>query len=67
MDFDVTQDRLDFTEIGGLSYSDLTITSDPDGDARISWDSGTIEVADISIELRGVAAASLTADLFDFL
>ena len=66
-DFDVTQDMLDFTEIAAVtSLADLTVTSDAQGDAIISWDSGNIEIADIFIELRGVAEADVTADMFIF-
>ncbi len=66
-DFDITQDMLDFTEINSItSLADLTITADADGDAIISWDSGTVEVADIYIELRGVTEAEVTADIFVF-
>ncbi len=66
-DFDVTQDRLDFTEIASVtSLADLTITAQADGDALIHWDSGRFDVADITIELRGVTQAEVTADLFLF-
>ncbi len=65
LDFDITQDRFDFTELG-ITMADLTISTAADGDAQIAWDSGSIEVADIFIELRGVAAADLTADMFLF-
>ena len=66
MDFDPSQDRFDFTEIAGIDYSSLTISTSSDSDAIISWDSGSIEVSDIHIELRGVAAGLITPDLFDF-
>lgn len=63
-DFDIAHDRLDFTEVG-TSLAGLSISDGANG-ALISWDSGTWEVADILIELRGVAAADVTADLFLF-
>ena len=68
-DFDVTRDRLDFTEVAkdiGAGFADLVIGSDAEGDATIDLDTGNWEVADISIELRGVAAGEVTADLFLF-
>ncbi len=66
MDFDVTLDRFDFSEIPGLTFADLTIGEDADGDAIISWSSGDVAVANIHIELRGVAMADVTEDLFNF-
>lgn len=66
-DFNVTQDKLNFTEIAAItSLADLTVTSDAEGDAIISWNSGDITIADILIELRGVAEADVTADMFVF-
>lgn len=65
-DFDLAEDRMDFTEIGGLSLAGLTVADNARGNAQIHWDSGTWEIADINIELRGVAAADLTADHFVF-
>lgn len=65
-DFDVTEDRMDFSEINGISMADLTITDNAAGNAVVSWDSGTIEISDIQIELRGVSAAQLLADHFVF-
>lgn len=65
-DFDIAADVMDFTEIAGLGMADLVISQDSDGDATIYWDSGTWEVSDILIELRGVAQADVTADLFLF-
>lgn len=68
-DFDVTRDRLDFTEVAkdiGAGFADLVIGADAEGDATIYLDTGNWEVADISIELRGVVAGEVTADLFLF-
>lgn len=65
-DFDPAHDRLDFTEIPGVGFADLEIGADAEGDALIFWDSGSLDVADILIELRGVTAAEVTADLFSF-
>lgn len=66
-DFDVTQDHMDFTEIASVtSLADLTVSHDANGDALISWNSGTWEVSNIAIELRGVTEAQVTADLFVF-
>lgn len=66
-DFDVMQDRLDFSQIASVtSLADLTIGQDAQGDATIFWDSGRFDVADILIELRGVTMAEITADLFIF-
>jgi len=66
MDFDVTTDHFDFTQIAGLTFADLTVSSDAEGDAVIAWDSGSIDIADIHIELRGVTAAEVTPGLFSF-
>ena len=66
MDFNVAEDRLDFTETKGLSFGDLTISADTDGDAIISWNSGDFEVASISIELRGASTADVSESLFLF-
>lgn len=66
MDFDVTKDRFDFTEIKGLTFQDLTIGSDAEGDATVRWDPGTIDIASISVELRGVDEQDLLPGLFDF-
>jgi Ca2+-binding RTX toxin-like protein len=66
MDFDVTLDRFDFSEIPSLTFADLTIGEDSESDAIISWSSGDVAVANIHIELRGVAMADVTEDLFVF-
>lgn len=66
MDFDVTKDRLDFSEIKYLKFADLVLGEDAEGDATIAWLSGDFEVANISIELRGVSLVDLTEDLFIF-
>ncbi len=67
MDFDLSLDKLDFSQIAAIgSMADLSITTQANGDARIYWDSGTIEVANLVIDLRGVSAADLTADSFVF-
>lgn len=68
-DFDVTRDRLDFTEVAkdiGAGFADLVIGADAGGDATIFLDTGNWEVADISILLRGVTADQVTAGLFLF-
>ncbi len=65
-DFDTAFDHLDFSEIAGLTMGGLTITEDAEGDAHIAWYSGTFEIADVFIELRGVGMAELTPDLFIF-
>ncbi len=65
-DFDIAEDVMNFTEMPGLNMSSLTITDNADGDAVVYWDSGTFEISDIQIELRGVTAAELTADHFIF-
>ncbi len=66
LDFDPAVDRLDFTRLTGVTFADLSISANAAGDARIAWDSGAIDVADILIELRGVDPAAVTADLFLF-
>ncbi len=68
-DFDPSRDRLDFTEVAkdiGVQVDALVIGADADGDATIFLDTGDFEKADISIELRGVAMADVTEDLFLF-
>lgn len=65
LDFDVAQDRLDFTEIG-IGLDDLVLSEDADGDALVLWDAPGWEIADVVIELRGVALAQVTEDLFLF-
>ncbi len=65
MDFDPATDRLDFSQMG-ITQTDLTIGQDSQGDATISWTSGTVGISSILIELRGVAMADVTADLFVF-
>lgn len=66
MDFDLTEDVMDFTEIDGVSLASLTIATNAAGNATIHWNSGTWEVSDIFIELRGITASDLTADHFVF-
>lgn len=66
MDFDPAEDIMDFTEIEGLSLAGLVLDEAEDGDATVYWDSGTWEISDIHIELRGVALAELTQDHFLF-
>jgi len=65
-DFDIAQDVMDFSEVAGTSMGNLALSSNTDGDARVYWDSGDIEIADIVIELRGVSVDQLTADHFVF-
>ncbi len=64
-DFDIGADVLDFREVA-TTFGALTLGEDADGDATIQWSSGTIEEANILIELRGVALADVTEDLFLF-
>ncbi|HCQ65031.1 MAG TPA: hypothetical protein DIU07_07630 [Rhodobacteraceae bacterium] len=64
-DFDVAQDVFDFREVD-TAFGALTLGEDADGDATVQWSSGNIEEADILIELRGVALADVTEDLFLF-
>lgn len=66
MDFDVTQDRLDFTEIAGLGFDDLVLSQAADGDTHIYWASNDHEISSIFIELRDVALEDVTSDLFLF-
>ncbi len=66
MDFNVTRDLFDFTEITGLTYSDLAFGSDAEGDATTFWYSGSIEVVDIMIELRDVGESELNSQLLEF-
>lgn len=64
-DFDPTQDRFDFTEVGA-GFGDLVIGADSDGDATVFWQAPDFEIASILIELRGVTQAEVTEDLFLF-
>lgn len=66
MDFDAAKDVMDFTEVKGATFADLTIADNARGDATLAWDSGTWEISDIHIELRGVSAAELSSDNFTF-
>lgn len=66
MDFDVSEDVLDFTEINGLQYGSLELSEDADGDVHIYWNSNDVEVNSIFIELRGVSLAELTESNFVF-
>ncbi|MCA0872878.1 hypothetical protein LCL97_18765 [Seohaeicola saemankumensis] len=66
MDFDIAEDVMDFSEIDGLTLADLIISDNAAGNATVYWDSGDFEISDISIELRGVTAATLTEDHFVF-
>ena len=65
-DFDITNDRLDFSEINGLTLASLSIAEDAGGDATVYWNSGDFEISSIYIELRDVAMDDVTADLFIF-
>jgi len=58
-DFQDGVDHIEFDLLRVNSFRDITITSQADGDALISWAGG-------SIELVGVSAASLTAADFLF-
>lgn len=65
-DFDPTEDVMDFSEIAGLTLNDLAVGNNPAWHASIYWDSGTVEVSNILIELRGVDVTDLTGDHFIF-
>ncbi len=65
-DFDITEDVMDFSELKGVDMSGLSIGENARGNATVAWDSGTWEVSDIYIELRGVSLADLTVDHFIF-
>ncbi|TDK43031.1 calcium-binding protein [Antarcticimicrobium luteum] len=68
-DFDPARDSLDFTEVAkdiGAGFADLVIGADAEGDVTIYLNTGNWEVADISIELRGVSLVEVTADMFVF-
>lgn len=58
-DFQVGVDKIEFDLLNVNSMRDITITSQADGDALITWNGG-------SIELQGVSAASLSAADFLF-
>lgn len=64
-DFDIARDRFDFRALR-TTFADLTLGADGEGGATISWVSGNIGEADILTELRGVALADVTQDLFVF-
>lgn len=66
MDFDTTQDHLDFSEIAGLTFDDLTVSSNAGDNAVVSWSPADPAFSSIQIELRGVTAAEVNADLFLF-
>jgi hypothetical protein len=66
MDFDIAEDVMDFTEINGLGYGNLVIADNAAGNATVHWASGDFEIASILIELRGIEAAELTTDHFNF-
>jgi Ca2+-binding RTX toxin-like protein len=66
MDFDITSDSFDFTEIKSANFDSFQIFEDAEGDAIISWYSGDMEIANIFIELRGVAMEDVTEDMFIF-
>lgn len=60
LDFDLTQEKLDFTEIKTMTVADLTLTENAFGNAVISSIYGTIE-------LDGISAAEITNNIFEFL
>lgn len=64
-DFDITQDKINFTETQ-LSFADISVSEDAQGDAIISWSSADWEISDIVIELRGVTIDQVTEDIFVF-
>lgn len=59
LDFDLSDDVLDFTDIAGFGYDGLTITQSASGNALITSIYG-------AIELDGIAAADVSADIFAF-
>jgi Ca2+-binding RTX toxin-like protein len=59
LDFDLTQDILDFTEIKTLTRADLTIADNAYGNAVISSIYS-------DIELKGITTAEITDAIFDF-
>ncbi len=59
LDFDLTEDILDFTEIKTLSRGDLTIADNSYGNVVISSIHG-------DIELKGITSAEITNAIFDF-
>ncbi len=64
MDFALGDDVMDFTEMK-ITMADLTVVDNAAGNATVNWYSDIPwEVANIHIELRGIAAAELTADHF---
>lgn len=66
MDFDIARDRIEFTDLMDIAFGNLVIGSDGEGDATVTWDPGLGDVAAIYIELRDVAAADVTEDIFLF-
>ncbi len=65
-DFDIAHDLLDFSEMR-ISLADLVLSEDADGDAVINWNTAVPwEITPIVIELRGVALADVTEDIFIF-
>ncbi|MDQ2092393.1 calcium-binding protein [Marimonas arenosa] len=59
LDFDITDDLIDVSEIAGLGWGGLTVTQN-------SWGNAVISSAYFEIELAGVTAAEVTADIFVF-
>lgn len=59
LDFDLAGDKLDFTDIKGFAFSDLTITENAYGNAVIASIYG-------SIELSGIATIDIDASIFEF-
>ncbi|MCG6904944.1 MAG: hypothetical protein LJE68_19905 [Rhodobacter sp.] len=59
LDFDLSDDLLNFTEIAGLSLAGVTISEN-------IWGNAVISSSYFSIELDGIAAADVTEDIFVF-
>lgn len=59
LDFDIAQDKLDYSDIGTLTFADITVTDSALGHALV----GTVYG---SIELIGVTSAEVTAGIFTF-
>ncbi len=68
-DFDVSQDMFDFTQVAdeiGVGFHNLVFGTNAAGNATIFLDTGNYELADIDIELIGIAQTDLNADMFVF-
>lgn len=57
LDFDISDDLIDVTEIEGLTYADMTVVDN-------SWGNAVISSAYFEVELAGITAAEISADMF---